>query len=92
MDRGCCPALSALVDADDSLEREESVRTFAKLMAPFLAPATARVERRLDRANIVGKLLLSFEDWEEEIVGGEFGAQCLEVESQSCWRRVGNFA
>lgn len=33
------------------------VRTFAKLMAPFLAPAKARVERKLDRANILGKAI-----------------------------------
>lgn len=68
--------MSAFVDAGDSLKREESVRTFAKLMAPFLAPATARVERRLDRANIVGTLLLSFVVWDEEVGGSrvEIGA------------------
>lgn len=54
------PSLSLVVG--ESWDRDGSVRTFAKLMAPFLAPATARVERRLDRANILDKLLLSFVD------------------------------
>lgn len=49
-------------------------------MAPFLAPATARVERRLDRANILGKLLLSFVDGVRRWSGVRFGSQCLEVE------------
>lgn len=59
-------------------------RTFAKFMAPFLAPATARVERRQDRANIVGKLLLSFGGRRKEVVGGGFGCQCLVVEGRYC--------
>lgn len=54
--------LSLVVGDGESWGRSGSARTFAKLMAPFLAPATARVERRLDRANMLGKLLLGFVD------------------------------
>lgn len=61
-----------------------SVRTFAKFMAPFRAPEKARVERKQDRANILGRelLLLGFQ---RMLRGGEWvsgvgiESQCLEI-------------
>lgn len=61
-----------------------SVRTFAKFMAPFRAPEKARVERKQDRANILGKklLLLGFQRMlrgDEWVSGVGIESQCLEI-------------
>lgn len=61
-----------------------SVRTFAKFMAPFRAPEKARVERKQDRANILGKelLLLGVQRMlrgDEWVSGVEIESQCLEI-------------
>lgn len=61
-----------------------SVRTFAKFMAPFRAPEKARVERKQDRANILGKklLLLGFQRMlrgDEWVSGVGIVSQCLEI-------------
>lgn len=60
-----------------------SIRTFAKFMAPFRAPEKARVERKQDRANILGKLLLlGFQRMlrgDEWVSGVGIESQCLEI-------------
>ena len=61
-----------------------SVRTFAKFMAPFRAPEKARVERKQDRANILGKelLLLGVQRMlrgNEWVSGVGIESQCLEI-------------
>lgn len=63
---------------------DRSVRTFAKFMAPFRAPEKARVERKQDRANILGKKLLLLgvqrmlrgDEW---VSGVGIESQCLDI-------------
>lgn len=65
-----------------------AVRTFAKLlMAPFLAPAAARIERKLVRANILCKLRLSFWWMSRGGVRERMWLPMPEIEVRVAWSR-----
>lgn len=67
-----------------SSSADGSVRTFAKFMAPFRAPEKARVERKQDRANILGKKLLLL-GFQRMLRGDEWVGVGLES-SPNAWR------
>ena len=63
---------------------DRSIRTFAKFMAPLRAPEKARVERKQDRANILGKKLLLL-GFQRMLRGDEWWEWGLES-SPNAWR------